>query len=105
MRRVGRQEEELVLAYIQVAELIIAGKRLVHDPEKHGSFVLVEELRGCVYMVVCSCVGASHYLEGDRGYESDTQKFATGEDYHDGHVFVVDTVVVDRWFEKMGVLF
>lgn len=28
-----------------------------------------------------------------------------GVSYHDGKVFIIDTVVVDGWFKKVGVFF
>ena len=78
VRCVARQEEQLALIDVDVHKLA-----LLHRLQQHTSFVLVEEFRRLVDVVVGSCVGTA--------------------DDHDGHGIAVDAVVVDWWLEEMGV--
>ena len=80
MRDVARQQEQLALVDVDVAELAGGG---LDGLEKHAAGVLVEELRGGVDVVVGAGVGAA--------------------DDHDCEGVVVDQVVVDGRFEEVRV--
>lgn len=77
--------------------------RGVDDFEEHGAFVLVEPFGRFVDVIVGSCVGPSYdlvvvlielLLVGMKGVM-----------YHDCNIVVVNTVIVDRWLQEVGVLF
>jgi len=78
--RVGRQKEHGAFVDDDVAEV-----GLVDYFEQHGAAVLVEPFGGFVDVVVGAGVGAAydHYCD----------------------IFIIDAVVVNRWFEEMGVFF
>lgn len=63
--------------------------RVCHGFEEHGASVLIEEFRGGVDVVVCSCVGSADDHDGVSG----------------GSGWMVDAVVVDGGLEKMGIGF
>lgn len=54
---VWREKKHFALFDVNVAELAF-----VDGFEEHGAFVLIEPLGSLVYVVVCSGVGAAHYL-------------------------------------------
>jgi len=54
-------------------------------------------------VVVGSGVGAAYYLLVV--LEREFGRLGGQKTYHDCYIFVVDAVVVDRWFEEVGVLF
>ena len=77
------QQKHITLMNVYVLELLVGGKRGVDYFQQHGAFVLVEPFCSFVDVVVCSFVGTAHY--------------------HDGYIIVVDTVVVYRRLEHVGV--
>ncbi|KAI7165236.1 3-hydroxyanthranilate [Hortaea werneckii] len=77
--RVGGKEEELAFIDIDVFKFAI-----LHRLEQHAAFILVEELRRLVDMVVGSSIWTTH-------------------DHH-SHGVVVNTVVVDGRLEEMRIL-
>lgn len=90
MRGVGREEEDRTFVDGDVLWSWWGG-RGVDCSQEHGAAVLVEEFGGCVDVVVGAGVGAADYhycvAGGSRGGG------------------VVDTVVVDRGLEEVGVSF
>lgn len=75
---VWREQKHLALTNDDVAKFTI-----VYDFEHHGALVLKEVLRCLVDVVVGSCVRTTNN--------------------HDGHIVIVDAVIVDRRLEKMGI--
>jgi hypothetical protein len=63
VRNVSWEEEELALVDVDVAELVCRG---LDGFQEHAAFVLEEEFRGAVDVVVCACVGPAddHDCEG-----------------------------------------
>lgn len=82
MRHVARQQKQLALVDVDVAELVGAG---LDGLEQHAAAVLVEELGRRVDVIVGAGVGAA--------------------DDHDGERVVVDQIVVDGGLEEVGVRF
>ena len=58
VRDISRQEEELALVDVDVFEFVV-----LDGFEQHAAFILVEEFRGRVDVVVCSCVGTAYDLD------------------------------------------
>ena len=90
MRGIGRQEEHLAFAdgYVSMFSL-------VNDLQEHRALVLVEPFGSGIDMIVCAGVWAANDLNTDFS-ESKLCGVCSGDTYHDGHIFVIDAVVVDR---------
>ena len=82
VRGVCRQQKELPFIDVDIHELIFPID-LLNRLEQHPAFVLVEELRRLVDVVVCAGIGSAHD--------------------HDSHRIAVDAVVVDWRLEQVGV--
>jgi hypothetical protein len=63
MRHIPGKEEELALVDVDVPKLVGRG---LDGFQEHAAFVLEEEFRGAVDVVVCACVGPAddHDCEG-----------------------------------------
>jgi hypothetical protein len=96
--RVWGQEEHFAFGDYYVAE-----GAFVDYFEHHGAAVLVEPFGGFVDVVVGAGVGTAYDLEFCE--KESFEKLGGAKVYHDCHILVIDAVVVDRWFEEMGVLF
>lgn len=84
VRSVWGQQKHVALMNVYVLELLVGGEGGIDYFQQHGAFVLVKPFCGFVDVVVCSFVGTTNY--------------------HDGYIIVIDTVVVDRRLEHVGVL-
>lgn len=76
---------------------------IVDNFEKHSAFVLVEPFGCFVDMVIGSSVRSSYDL-GFVGLALRFVNWRVRDTYHDGHIFVVNAIVIDWWFEEVGVL-
>lgn len=94
MGSVRRQQEHLSFADYDVLELAF-----IHDLQHHCAFILVEPFRCLIDVVVGSSIWSSYDLgSSELGY-------AGGQwlSYHNCNIFVVDAVIIDRRFQKVGV--
>ena len=72
---------------------------IVDDLEEHGATVLIEPFGRLIDMEIGAGIGAANDLPSHQP----RRVLEAGNVNHDGHVVVVDTIVVDWWFEKMGI--
>lgn len=56
------KEKHVAFADYDVPEFGGGGGVIFDDFEEHGAAVLEEVFGGCVYVIVCSGVGAAYYL-------------------------------------------
>ena len=95
---IGRQEEHLPFANGYIPMLSI-----VDDFQEHRALVLVEPFGSGIDVIVCAGIWAANDLNGQFS-EANRAALSDGDSYHDGHIFVIDAVVVDWRFEQMEVL-
>lgn len=100
MRCIRRKEKHIPFVNDDVFELVIGW---VDDFEEHGAPVLVEPFGGCVDVVVGAGVGTAYYLFVhfcQLWLMIHCEKVSA---HHDCDIVVVNAVIVNRWFEKVGV--
>ena len=96
VRSIGGQEKHFAFTDRNISVFAV-----VYDLEKHGAAVLVEPFRGFVDVEIGARIGTANDLLS----RQHDQRIEVGIANHDGHIIIVDAVIVDRWFQKMRVFF